>query len=182
VDAPNHTRRHPEVLVDVEDRKERIDEMIAPLVREIWLADIRTVMSCQETDRGVAWIEFAAVDDLARFLNVVAPYEEAADTVYDRVASHLCVPAPDGLWEYTPIPHDGGSGDRDPLEGDPVDFDFTAGAYLPQSDIPQVLTRLVAHNQTHTRQDRNESDVSAASGRRDAANRGSPAGSRAASF
>lgn len=162
MDTPNHARPHPEVLVEVGNRKEMIDEVIAPLIREIWLTGIRTVMSCQETDPGVTWIEFAEVDELRRFLNIVAPYEEAADTVYDRVVSQLCVPAPDGLWEYTLTPHDGGSGDRDPLDGDPIDFAFTAGAYLPQSDIPLLLARLVAHNRTHTRHDRNESDVPAA--------------------
>lgn len=162
MDAPNHIRRHPTVVVEVDDRKEMIDELIAPLVREAWLAGIRTVMSCQETDPGVAWIEFAEVDDLVRFLTIVAPYERGADTTYDRVVSHLCFPVPDGLWEYTLTPHDrGGSGDEDEPDGSAVDFYFTAGAYMSHSDVPLVLARLVAHNQERARRGRLESDASA---------------------
>ena len=52
------TRRHPTVLVEVGDMKEEIDEMIAPLIREICLAGMATAMSCQEEYRDTAWIEF----------------------------------------------------------------------------------------------------------------------------
>jgi len=75
-------RKHRAVVVCVGNMKEEIDEQLAPLIRESWKAGIQTIMSCQETDPGLAWIDFESVNDLVKFLNIVALYEAGVDTLY----------------------------------------------------------------------------------------------------
>jgi hypothetical protein len=142
-----HARDHKSVIVQVGEFKAEIDEQIAPIIREIWSAGLRTMMSCQETDPGIAWIESEEINDLQRFLNIVATFEMSADTIYDRAVSHLCVPPQEGLWEYDVTPHDAdGISVEDDQDGRLVDFYFSAGVYLPQSDLPSILVRLIEHN------------------------------------
>src|SRR5580700_6559394 len=122
MNAPIPARRHSTISVELGDHRGEIDEMIAPVIRQIWIAGIRTIMSCQEASPGVAWIEFDEFDGLVQFLNIVATFEKNADTVYDRVISHLCHPPPDGLWGFAVTPHDaGGYGEDVEQDGRLVD-------------------------------------------------------------
>lgn len=80
--ATPESRRHATLVVKVGDQKEEIDEMIAPLIRELWIAGISTAMSCQEEYRETAWIEFHFIDELERFLNIVAEYDAGGHSLY----------------------------------------------------------------------------------------------------
>ena len=100
MDRQDNSRRHPGVVVRVGETAEVIDAAIAPLIREMWVAGIPTLMSCQETDPGRAWIEFEEVEHLARFLGVVTRYEAGADALYNRVAHEWSGDATVPGWHY----------------------------------------------------------------------------------
>ena len=140
-------RRHATVVVEVGAWREEVDEAIAPLIAEVWKAGIPTLMSCQETDPRVAWIEFEEVAHLQQFLNLVAVYEDGAGTMYNRIAHELVAPAPaTASWEYQLNPLDCGE-DRGarPHAACACDFVFTAGVYIPHADLTAVLDRLRRH-------------------------------------
>jgi hypothetical protein len=142
-----YARAHKAITVRVGNMRAQIDTLLAPLIREIWKSGINTVMSCQETEPGIAWIEFEAVDDLVHFLNIVAEYEEGVDTLYNRINFRLTGPksAPD--WQYQANLLDCGfiPEEDDRYEGAP-DFLVTVSVYFPQSDLSVLLTRLKTHN------------------------------------
>lgn len=133
------TSKHKTVIVEVGDHRAEIDEGIAPLITAIWEAGIVTMMSCQETAPGIAWIEFDSVDDLASFLNIVARYEPGVDTLYNRINYQLTGEMSAPLWEYQLNPMD--INECDSYEG-ATDIEFTVGVYFPTSDIPMILDRL----------------------------------------
>jgi len=92
--------KHRAVIVEVGVWREEIDEALAPLVREIWLAGIETMMSCQEVEPGIAWIEFPAVEELLRCLNLVTRFEPGVNTFYHRIHHQLVGPMSAPVWEY----------------------------------------------------------------------------------
>jgi hypothetical protein len=143
----SENRKHRAVKVCVGRMREEIDERIAPLVREIWKAGIRTIMSCQETEPGIAWIEFDSVADLIRFLNVVAQYEEGVDTLYNRINRRRVGPTSTSCWEFQLNLLDCGFSpqDDDRYEG-PADFLVSVGVYFPQGDLPVLVRRMKHHN------------------------------------
>lgn len=49
--------KHRQVTVRVGPWCEEIDEQIAPLIREMWIAGIETSMSCQD-GWGKVWLQF----------------------------------------------------------------------------------------------------------------------------
>lgn len=134
----NHESRHKTVAVQVGEYHEEIDELLAPLIETIWRLGIHTAMSCQETSPGIAWIEFDSLDDLQRFLNIVARYEPGTDTLYSRIHYDLN-PLFAGAWEYQLNFID--LNELDDFSGETF-FDFTVGAYFPVTDIPLLLDRL----------------------------------------
>ncbi|MDB5306859.1 MAG: hypothetical protein JWO38_1061, partial [Gemmataceae bacterium] len=120
---------------------------LAPLIRELWIAWIPTMMSCQETMPGLAWIEFERVHELQRFLDVVAVFEDEADSMYSRISHDRYDPAGIEHWDYLLSPLDCGGGlNGDDEEDRSVAITFTAGVYIPHPDLPTVLTRLQQHN------------------------------------
>jgi hypothetical protein len=143
-------RRHRAVLVEVGSRREEIDEAIAPLIHALWMAGVPTLMSCQETDPGFAWIEFEELDHLGRFLSLVAVHKDGADTMYNRIAHARNGPSATPPWEYRLNPLDcGGDGTDDRRPGRKCDFLFTVGVYIPHADLPAVRDRLERHNRRH---------------------------------
>ncbi|MFO0802851.1 MAG: hypothetical protein U0791_06975 [Gemmataceae bacterium] len=145
--ATPESRRHATLVVKVGDQKEEIDEMIAPLIRELWIAGISTAMSCQEEYRETAWIEFHFIDELERFLNIVAEYDAGGHSLYARIAGHGCSHAVVKSWSYVLTPLDIGDniGD-DAIEKRRVKFEFTANVYIPHQDIPILVERLATYN------------------------------------
>ena len=131
--------KHPTVIVEGGDWREEIDEALAPLIAAIWKAQIETVMSCQETSPGIAWIEFASVDDLSTFVNIVAHYEAGADTLYNRINYQLTGEMSAPEWEYQLNPMD--LNECDFYQG-ATDIEFSIGVYFPVSDTPVILERL----------------------------------------
>lgn len=75
-------------MVVLGEKRAEIDEMIAPLIREMWIAGLSTVMSCQEEYRETAWIEFSFIDELEKFVNVVAEYDVNSHSMYARIEAH----------------------------------------------------------------------------------------------
>lgn len=145
-------RVHPGVEVRVGALAAVIDVAIAPLIREIWTAGIPTMMSCQGSESGFVWIEFAALDHLAEFLNIVAVYEEGADTLYNRIVQERWGESEIPWWQYQLNPLDCGGypGDDihppDNFPGRPCAIVFTVALSIPHADLPEVLARLEQHN------------------------------------
>ena len=65
--APARKRKrradHPTVQIEGIE----IDEDLAPLIRRLWEAGIRTSMCCQEHSPGTCWIQFPAPDEAIKF-------------------------------------------------------------------------------------------------------------------
>lgn len=141
-----HVRRHKTVKVRVGHLEEDIDVKLAPLVRGLWQAGIKTMMSCQETEPGIAWVEFDSVDELVKFLNIVAEHGEGKDTLYNRV-THQSTDSLLPCWEYQLNLMDGGL-DPDINGGHegPSDFFATVGVYFPDKDLPVLIRKLAAWN------------------------------------
>jgi hypothetical protein len=55
---------HPTVMLD----GIKIDAELAPLIKKLWDAGIKTTMCCQEREPGIAWIQFLSRDDALKFL------------------------------------------------------------------------------------------------------------------
>lgn len=53
---------HKTVVVKFGQLSEDIDVEIALLIEQIWKAGISTMMTCQETDPGIAWIDSIRFD------------------------------------------------------------------------------------------------------------------------
>jgi len=113
---------HRQVKLDAGGFSGSVDEELAPLLREAWLAGIETMSGCQdageslaglpetyphmagyvEARRGRAYIDFLRVEGVEEFLSLIA-LGEPDDGMYERMADWL---AP-GHWETTAImvPH-----------------------------------------------------------------------------
>lgn len=87
--------QHRKVRVTVGDQRGDIDEKIAPLVKEIWRADITTSQSCQDHPPGWIWLEFVSSFELEKFLNMVGDYENAVGSLHDRMLHGYDVSARD---------------------------------------------------------------------------------------
>ena len=150
----NNDRQHRAVLVQVGQWSEEIDEGIAPLIREMWIAGIETFMSCEQDGFGKVWIAFTALEELAGFLNIVAEYEAGAETLYNRMNYKLLMNDEGPAWEYEMFVDDSALFEaeshadkpEDCQYNGPPDFYFTFSVRFPPSDLPFVLTRMQQHN------------------------------------
>lgn len=85
-EAPDYSTysKHPElvhtqVLITAGKRKAHVDDLIAPLVKEVWRLNMDTVGSCQERPPtadglGKAYIGFAVRSDAKQFHSVLEQY------------------------------------------------------------------------------------------------------------
>ena len=144
---PFSSRPHKTVLLHYQNEDVEIDEVLAPLIQEIWKADIVTMMSCQETESGIAWIEFDSMDDLLKFLNIVSEYEEGVDTLYNRINHQLTGDITKPIWHYQVNLQDLDEYEPDREDGGLVDFLATVGIYFPHEDLPIIFERIQAFNQ-----------------------------------
>jgi len=79
-------RRHKTVRVENVD----IDVKLAPLIKEIWAAGIRTSMSCEDNvPANYCWIEFTDQNELARFLDAVTNNLSSADDTEVLLGSRI---------------------------------------------------------------------------------------------
>jgi hypothetical protein len=143
--------------VRVGSQEANVDEGIAPLIREMWIAGIRTSLSCQQNTLGRIWIDFPDVFELIRFLNIIARY---GDGLYWRMKAGRCddtKPPPD--WEYTVTLDDDALVEdivNDCIEESyqpPADFAVAISVRFPPQDLPTVLERLVEFNEQVRRLD-----------------------------
>lgn len=149
--------KHKMVRVQVGSFEDDIDEEIAPLIEEIWKADIRTINSCQENRPGIVWIEFPTVYGAADFLNIAAgPFSHELDGLYNRISlAWERDPGPvEGAWKYDLHPFDMAVGVCDVDDGSveekptgPPEFVFGVSIRFPRSDLPILLKRLRAFNE-----------------------------------
>ena len=95
---------HKQVRVRANGQDAYVDEGIAPLIREMWRAGIRTQMSCQEDGFGLVWLNFDCPLEAAKFMNIVAEYEEEPNSLYQRMLGHYAEVA--DTWEYDVLPED----------------------------------------------------------------------------
>jgi len=140
-------RHHPSIVVAHGELREEIDVKIAPLILEIWKAEIGTMMSCQETEQGIAWIEFDSPEDLQKFLNIVIEHEPGADVLYNRVNRQLAGNQSLPSWEFLVNFLDLCEDTEEQCDFGIVDFELTIGVYFPHADIPVLLERLKSTNQ-----------------------------------
>jgi hypothetical protein len=142
---------HKTVLVKWDGYEARVDEGIAPLIKEIWKAGIFTLLSCEENRPGIMWIEFASAIEAKAFLNIVARYEEDINSLYNRIRqgwSRIDGVIP-GAWEYAINPFDYSMEQRilddDSIEescSGPSEFIFSMGIRFLKADYPILLDRM----------------------------------------
>jgi hypothetical protein len=154
VSHSDHEDVHRTVLVQIGPWRELIDEVIAPLIREMWIAGIQTVMSCQGDENGTVWIAFDDLENLAAFLNIVARYEAGAETLYNRINYQLSLDDPELVWEYGLIVNDGAAlrceSQVERADGElhpgAADFFFTVSVRFPRCELSAVFSRMQQHN------------------------------------
>lgn len=136
---------HKQVRVQVNDEVAKIDQGIAPLIRELWRAGIETVNSCQENKPGIMWIEFLTPQDANRFLQIVINYDD--DELYGRMTSNDLEP---WAWQYDLLVNDAGPEFvRDYDSGEPSKRPFvvfSVSVRFPVSDYRAVLERMKRRN------------------------------------
>jgi hypothetical protein len=129
-------RPHATVRVCVKNLEADIDVEIAPLIREMWLAGIETVLSCQENPKGWVWIEFLGLEDMERFLAAIDDSGAQSDSLFSRMAwesSDL-----DTWWDYEIMPQVLGPS-RSPIV-------LSISIRFPRSDRGEVQRRLKRYN------------------------------------
>lgn len=60
------------VLNPFYDEYIEVDEGISELLEVLWSLGIETVLSCEEAQPGIVWIQFYTGQDLSRFLTALA--------------------------------------------------------------------------------------------------------------
>ena len=147
-------RTHRAVLVEVGKYSELIDELIAPLIQELWRAGIRTLMSCQGAEDDKIWIAFNEAEQLARFLNIAAEYEVGSETLYNRICFNKPYADLEQLWEFELFPIDAAhfdaekrcAAEKEEFYDGPSDFFFTYSVRFPRSDLATVFERFTLYN------------------------------------
>jgi hypothetical protein len=158
---PDETE-HKQVPISWGNKSALVDEGIAPLILELWKADLVTINSCEDPRPGIMWVQFLTAEDAATFLNIVAEYEDDVDSQYNRINPRWRpldgeLSAPE--WEYDAWPDDGGIDEGEDEAGEcqeshpprPNDFSFILSIRFPRTDLPVVLERLIQHNRTRRR-------------------------------
>lgn len=149
--------KHNTVHVKVGNFEADIDEELAPLIEEIWKADIPTVNACQENRNGIAWIEFLTGIDVADFLNVVAgKYSDEINSLYNRIRGEWddAVTGPaEGKWQFSMRSVDMSVRqwfvDENSIDEEvmgPPEFIFHVSIHFPRTDIPVLLQRMREFN------------------------------------
>lgn len=148
---------HKTAVVKWEHREAEIDEEIAPLVLELWKAEIETVNSCQDNfPKGYVWIQFGSAGDAEKFLDiVVTKFASGRHSLYQRVLGTWdCTGLEPKDWEYsthlddcnlTFIPDDDSVSVTERHGGNPC-FHFTLSIRFPGRDLKVVTERMKLYN------------------------------------
>jgi len=136
--------RHKTIPVANSDYGEMvdIDEEIAPLIREIWKAGIKTTNSCQNNwPQDYVWIEFACGTHLEMFLTNVFIYADMND---NKVAAcrarmnHHDMPSTTRHWKIKPRVTDW----EEEEDGGECDMEVSMSLRFPHEDL-EILTQLI---------------------------------------
>lgn len=155
IGCPLYVEPHRQVTVRYRWQVAPVDEGIAPLIKELWIADIDTLMSCQQNTHGRIWLCFPGMGYINSFLNIVARYEEGEgdDKLYWRIKCEFDPPGPLPNWEYSCSPIDYALVTEifdDDTEHcsytPPAAFDFSMSVRFAPQELPIVLQRLKEHN------------------------------------
>lgn len=139
-------RRHAAIPMEYDGDVVLIDETIAELIQEVWDAGIETMMSCEETFPGLAWIEFTTVDEAMEFLNIAVTFDEDGDSTYRRAHTDF-YGGPEFLdWEFRVNLFDLNDFHTHRELGGPVCFEASIGVYFPVEDIDEILIRVREFN------------------------------------
>ncbi|HVM14408.1 MAG TPA: hypothetical protein VM287_08775 [Egibacteraceae bacterium] len=147
---------HPQVHIELGDRQADVDEGIAPLIMELWKAEIDTVMSCQDNN-GHVWVQFASAPDAEDFLDIVAgDYDEDVFSLYNRVTGEYEDDdwetfRAEHAWSYdcAPMDYNAALVDEDgevEVPGPERAIVLHISVRFPHYDYDDVLARLRAHN------------------------------------
>jgi hypothetical protein len=144
--------RHKTIHIEHEGRAADIDEMIAPLILEMWKAGIETAECCQNFGGRSVYIHFPDTQNAERFLNIVgAVHEQGLRSLYNRLSDYY-YPFPENqrtqakFWSYIAGVRDraivrGKTHTEDEQIG-PPQFRFSVSIIFPQSDLEAVMRRL----------------------------------------
>lgn len=148
--------KHKTVYVKVGMFEAEIDEEIAPLIEEIWKADMGTTNSCQENQSGIAWIGFTTSFEAAEFLDIVAgEYSAEFDSLYNRIRGKWDSTSDpvQGMWQYSLYPVDVSvrqwDVDENTIDEEAIgsrEFIFHVSIRFPRTDIDVLLQRMREFN------------------------------------
>ena len=81
--------QHREVIVRVGTEEAGIDELIAPLIEQLWIAGVRTSMSCQQDYMGCIWLRFPGSHNLQKFFNLTVKDDGRTDQLFERMCPSI---------------------------------------------------------------------------------------------
>ena len=159
---------HPQVQIRHGKVTANVDKAIFPLIVELWKAGWETIRSCQrQTATKMAWIEFDQALYVEAFLNVVAPYDPAPDSIWRRSKAwgfgefgptselfqgDLTEQERKGAWTYhvsvTDGSHCDATGERG--AGGPA-FALSINVLFPQRDLATLVARVRQYNRKTVR-------------------------------
>lgn len=144
---------HETVELKRSGRTFNIDKGIAPLIELIWKFDLWTLNSCQENRPGIAWIQFAHVQDAETFMALAVDHrgseksEDYYNSLYSRIMGERY--GHPGRWQYTSHPQDVGVEEEEIDQNlsnvkaiGPPSFQFIMSICFPVTDIPLITKNL----------------------------------------
>jgi hypothetical protein len=155
---------HRQTRIRHGDREADVDEKLAPLILELWRADISTMRSCQRhSSTRKVWITFAEAVGAEAFLNIVfgsnrdarrrkwARRESWYFGQYDPDAGalppHMAPPLNPGGWEFhASVDDDSLSDDGDRWLQDTPAFRIEIALLFPARDLKRVTRAVRAWN------------------------------------
>jgi hypothetical protein len=134
-----------------------IDENIAPLIKELWKADIDTTYCCQSNPKNWMYIQFLTSMDAADFIQIVTKYEEDPNSMYWRICGFG---GPKNSWRYNVRAADFHLFDTltedDDLvwvhSEDEAFMEFRTTLWFPKKDYPLVFSRVKEYNKALKKQ------------------------------
>ena len=144
---------HKQTHIKYKDMDADVDELIAPLILELWKAEIYTTLSCQNNMRKI-WIQFMTAGDAEDFLNIVgAKYEQTLGSLYNRIIWNRIPENSRGklhkYWDFEAFAEDWSLVQKDNGEEEhtePTEISFSISIRFPKSDLTAVMERMVEHN------------------------------------
>lgn len=95
---------HPQIEVDHNGQKIHIDENIAELIKLIWKNEIETMGCCEGDNETKSYIHFKYIEDLQKFLNIVAQYPDKSHPKFFQKSLYARITGDeygvDNKWEY----------------------------------------------------------------------------------